>query len=200
MREVRPGGVVPDEITAKYEIHDWRNAVHVLSGAHPAEWADIIAVLGGFVLRKSDIMAGGGAKSNVSGTIDKAFYDLGWREHEFKTTFRVDGNERSSRTHKIDCLRGLVGLEIEWNSKDQTFVRDLNNFRVLFDLQVLDVGIIVTRTDALQGVFNSLGIGAKYGASTTHISKLLPRLSSGGGGGCPVLVFGIKPELYDPNS
>ena len=77
----------------------------------------IIAVLGGFVLRKSDIMAGGGAKSNVSGTIDKAFYDLGWREHEFKTTFRVDGNERSSRTHKIDCLRGLVGLEIEWNSK-----------------------------------------------------------------------------------
>jgi hypothetical protein len=91
-------------------------------------------------------------------------------------------------------------LEIEWNSKDQTFVRDLNNFRVLFDLQVLDVGVIVTRSDHLQGIFAELGIGAKYGASTTHMSKLLPRLLAGGGGGCPVLVFGITQLRYDPNS
>jgi CRISPR-associated protein Csd2 len=32
---------------------------------------------------------------------------------------------------------------------------------------------------------------AKYGASTTQIGKLLPRLEAGRNGGCPILVFGI---------
>lgn len=112
----------------------------------------------------------------------------------------VDQDVRDSSTHKIDCFKNRIGLEIEWNSKDQTFVRDLNNFRILFDLQILDVGIIVTRADELQRIFDSLGIGSKYGASTTHVGKLLPRLFANGGGGCPVLVFAITPQLYDPNS
>ena len=128
--------------------------------------------------------------------------DSGWREREVTTAVSVDHDVRESRTHKIDCLKSRVGLEIEWNSKDQTFVRDLNTFRVLFDLQVLDVGVIITRCDHLQEVFDSLGadIGKKYGPSTTHMQKLLPRLVSGGGGGCPVLVFGITQNLYDPNT
>jgi len=32
---------------------------------------------------------------------------------------------------------------------------------------------------------------AKYGASTTQMGKLLPRLEAGRNGGCPILVFGI---------
>ena len=28
------------------------------------------------------------------------------------------------------------------------------------------------------------------------MSKLLPRLNGGGGGGCPILVFGIRERLY----
>ncbi|HLH74893.1 MAG TPA: BglII/BstYI family type II restriction endonuclease [Chloroflexota bacterium] len=199
MRSLGGGGAIPPSIASKYEIHDWRNAVHVLSGAHPAEWGDVLAVLDGFVLKKSEVIIGGGRKSKISDSLDSAFYARGWEEKEFKTTFHVDDEERSSRTHKIDCYKNLVGLELEWNSKDQTFVRDLNNFRVLFELQVLDAGVIVTRCDELQQIFDSLGIGGKYGASTTHMAKLLPRLSSGGGGGCPVLVFGIRATLFDPN-
>jgi hypothetical protein len=110
---------------------------------------------------------------------------------------------RSKITHKIDCFKNRIGLEIEWNSKDQTYVRDLNTFRILFDMQICDVGIIVTRCDHLQEeVFDPLGaeIGKKYGPSTTHIGKLLPRLRAGGGGGCPVLVFGITRNLYDPST
>ena len=37
---------------------------------------------------------------------------------------------------------------------------------------------------------------SSYGASTTHLSKLLPRIRGGGGAGCPILVFGIKKSLY----
>lgn|GEM_PF-4809139 len=71
----------------------------------------------------------------------------------------------------------------------------MNNFRLLFELRALSVGVIVTRCDELQAVFNQLGRGKSYGNSTTHMSKLLPRLNGGGGGGCPIIVFGIRRKL-----
>ncbi len=192
---------MPDEISDTYEVHNWRNAVQIVAGSYPAEWEDILAVLGGFTLRKSHVIVGGKGKSQITISIDKQFASRGWKEHQVVTKFTVDDVEREARTHKIDCYKNRVGLELEWNSKDQTFVRDLNTFRILFDMQVLDVGIIVTRANHLQAeIFNPLGVGAKYGASTTHMGKLLPRIEAGGGGGCPVLVFGITRKLYDPNS
>ena len=96
----------------------------------------------------------------------------------------------------MDCFKNKVGLEVEWNNKDPFFDRDLNNFRLLFDLRALSVGVIVTRSDELQNIFNDLGRGSSYGMSTTHMSKLLPRIEGGGGGGCPILVFGITAKLY----
>jgi hypothetical protein len=87
-------------------------------------------------------------------------------------------------------------LEVEWNNKDPFFDRDLNNFRLLFDLRVIDVGLIITRCSDLQAIFNRLGKGKSYGNSTTHMQKLLPRIEGGGGGGCPILIFGISSKLY----
>ena len=108
----------------------------------------------------------------------------------------VDGRDMESPTHAVDCFKTRVALEIEWNNKDPFFDRDLNNFRLLFDLRVISVGIIITRCDELQEIFDSLGRGKSYGASTTHMSKLLPRIQGGGGAGCPLLVFGIRRSLY----
>jgi len=56
--------------------------------------------------------------------------------------------------------------------------------------------VIVTRASKLQTIFKSLGpkVGNKYGASTTHMEKLLPRIE--GGGGCPILAFGITGAKY----
>jgi len=89
-----------------------------------------------------------------------------------------------------------VALEIEWNNKDPFFDRDLNNFRLLFDLRAIDVGVIVTRGTELQQIFMRLGKGSSYGASTTHHEKLVPRLDGGGGGGCPILTFAISDQIY----
>jgi hypothetical protein len=108
----------------------------------------------------------------------------------------VDGAERESPTHSVDCFKGRVALEVEWNNKDPFFDRDLNNFRLLFDLQVIDVGVIITRCSELQNIFNALGRGLSFGNSTTHMSKLLPRLRGGSGGGCPIVAFGISERLY----
>ena len=60
----------------------------------------------------------------------------------------------------------------------------------------VSVGIIITRSDELQQIFNALGKGKSYGQSTTHMSKLLPKIEGGGGGGCPIIVFGITKKLY----
>ena len=68
------------------------------------------------------------------------------------------------------------------------FDRDLNNFRLLFDLRAIDAGVIITRCTELQTIFNRLGRGPSFGNSTTHMAKLRPRLDGGSGGGCPVVV------------
>src|SRR6185437_4902581 len=76
------------------------------------------------------------------------------------------------------------------------FDRDLNNFRLLFDLRAIQVGIIITRSWELQEIFKQLGKGSSYGKATTHHEKLWPKVEGGGGGGCPVLTFAIKPENF----
>lgn len=188
--------LVPTDIGAVYEVHEWRNAAGVLSTAHPAEWQDVLEALRSFRFATSEIVAGGKNKSALARKFDLFLGGRGWKETQFKTAIKVDKDERASPTHKVDCYKNAVALEIEWNNKDPFFDRDLNNFRLLFELRVIDVGIIVTRCSELQAIFNSLRIGSSYGNSTTHMQKLLPRLEGGGGGGCPILAFGISPKLY----
>lgn len=187
---------IPANLHNLYEIHEWRHASAVLTKDFPQEWKEICEVLSSFRLLKSRIVVPGGSKSLIAAAIDGPLTKLGWEEREFDTSIVVDGEVRESPTHKVDCFKGKVGLEIEWNNKDPFYDRDLNNFRLLFELRALSVGVIVTRCDELQAIFNTLGKGKSYGNSTTHMSKLLPRLNGGGGGGCPVLVFGIRRELY----
>ena len=100
-------------------------------------------------------------------------------------------------SHKVDYLKGRVAFDLEWNSKDQTFDRDLYAFRAFFDYNAISVGVLVTRSIGLNIILKELGILAKYGASTTHLGKLIPRLEAGRNGGCPVLVFGITPGLLN---
>lgn len=188
--------LVPDDLRQSYHVDEWRNAAGVLTTACPREWGEIVEVLRVLRLRRSEILAAGGGKSPISRQIDSRFYAMGWQEKQFRTAIQLDQETFASPTHKIDCLKGRVALEVEWNNKDPFFDRDLNNFRLLFDLRAIDVGVIVTRGSELQAIFKSLGKGASYGASTTHRDKLLPRIEGGGGGGCPVLTFAIKPELY----
>ncbi len=187
---------LPPYLLQQYEVHEWRHACAVLHGDYPEQWQDIINVLQEFRLPRSFIGVGGGNRSQVARWFDREFRQRGWRERGFRTQIVVDGRPTESPTHKVDCYKSGVALEIEWNNKDPFYDRDLNNFRLLFELRTVSVGVIVTRCDELQHVFDSLGRGSSYGESTTHMSKLLPRLEGGGGGGCPVLVFGIRRSLY----
>lgn len=188
--------LLPEDIRALYEVHEWKHACAILKGDFPHEWDDIISVLSDFRLRKSDVVTPGGRKSSVAERLDSALYSRGWVEKKFDTKVTIDQQELISPTHKIDCFKNRIALEIEWNNKDPFFDRDLNNFRLLFELRAISVGVIVTRCDELQLIFNELGRGSSYGMSTTHMSRLLPRIQGGSGGGCPILVFGISRNLY----
>jgi hypothetical protein len=188
--------LVPEELQRLYDVREWRNAAGVLATACPEEWQDIIEILSDFRLLWSEIEAAGGRKSPIANQLDGAFYERDWKEKQFDTAITLDNETFESPTHKVDCFKGKVALELEWNNKDPFYDRDLNNFRLLFDLRAIDVGVIVTRSTKLNSIFRNLGKYASYGASTTHSEKLWPRLDGGGGGGCPVLAFAITPELY----
>jgi len=188
---------IPKFVRENYEIHEWRHASAILSSDFPNEWKDICELLSQFRFCKSWLTVGGGRKSMVSQAIDDFLMARGWEEKQFETSVRIDDVSLDSPTHKVDCYRNKVALEIEWNNKDPFYDRDLNNFRLLFDLRAISVGVIITRCDDLQDIFESLGRGSSFGASTTHMSKLLPRVEGGGGAGCPILVFGISKSLYD---
>jgi hypothetical protein len=187
---------VPADIVARYEVHEWRNGLAILAVAHPKEWRNIVEVLRGFTLLKSDVMKPGGSKGLISSKLDSHFTQLGWVEKKFDTKIVVDSAEHIAPTHKVDCYKNRVALEVEWNNKDPFYDRDLNNFRLLFELRAIDAGVIITRCSELQQIFNKLGRGPSFGNSTTHMAKLLPRLEGGGGGGCPVVVFGIRGAAY----
>ncbi len=191
---------IPDWIKDHYEVFDFKHACAVLSNDFPAEWRDVIDLLNVFRLKKSWISVGGGRKSLVAEFIDHFLAERGWVEKDFNISIRVDDTMSETPTHKVDCFKNGIALEIEWNNKDPFFDRDLNNFRLLFDLRAIHAGIIITRCDELQDIFDSLDRGSSYGSSTTHISKLIPRILGGGGGGCPVLVFGISKKLYDADN
>lgn len=186
----------PEFIRENYELHEWRHACAILRQDFTNEYDDIIDVLSRFRLYKSHIEVGGGQKSKVAGWIDSELLAKGWAEKRFETSITVDDTVMESPTHAVDCFKNRVAIEIEWNNKDPFFDRDLNNFRLLFELRAISLGIIITRCDDLQDIFDSLGRGRSYGASTTHMSKLLPRIQGGGGAGCPLLVIGIKRSLY----
>lgn len=199
--------LVPEEIRQRYEPYESRHALAILHGSFPEHWENIMEVLRNFELRTSEIVIGGGGRSLIAESLDKQFEDRGWGKREFETRIVVDERDSSKKgkpvvhhretdtpTHEVDCFKSPVALEVEWNNKTEFFDRDLNNFRLLFDLRTIGVGVIITRHNSLETLFRELGVYSKYGASSTWMNKLVWRLKGGSGGGCPVAVFGIRAE------
>jgi hypothetical protein len=191
--------LLPQAVTDKFEVSETHHAASVLYTDFRAEWDDLTGMLSAFVLRRSEISTRGGRKSPISIGIDRFFYDRNWKEHKFKIKVSADNSITLAPTHQVDYFRNRVAVETEWNNKDPFYDRDLTTFRLLFELNVLSVGIIITRASELQDIFDSLGRGKSFGNSTTHMGKLVPKLDNRASGGCPVLAFGIKKSTYNPD-
>ena len=200
---------IPKEISELYEVHDFKHAAAILSQEFPNEFEELCQALRTFRSTKSNLTAPGGSESQIPKIFSSILRPLGWSERNLGAelnVFEIKGKKKkelkssiSHGSHKVDYLKGRVAFDLEWNSKDQTFDRDLYAFRAFFEYDAISLGVLVTRSNELDPIFKKLGIHSKYGASTTHMGKLLPRLEAGRNGGCPVLVFGITPKLMNSN-
>lgn len=195
-----------------YEVHDHHHAAAILIQDFPHLFIEICDVLLAFKLTEEQIKKAGGNESEIPKTFASLLRPLGWKEKKLTARMLVDDEEVSVDTHHIDFVKDKTAFDLEWNSKDQTFDRDLYAFRAFFEYGKISVAILVTRSDELEKYFDGLGeyvdkhgvkrkYGAKYGASTTHMGKLLPRLRAGRGGGCPILTIGItRKQIEDSHA
>lgn len=206
---------IDSDIQSKYEFFDYGHALEILHESFPEEWKEIQEALRRLKLTVDDISKAGGNESPIPKKFDDVLYPYGWREIRISGDLIVKKYPRQTAQrrgrfsdepfevetingyidgHNIDFLKNRVAFDLEWNSKDQTFDRDLLAMRTYFDCGLIDVGVIVTRAEELNEIFKDIGIMAKYGASTTWMGKLLYRLDSRRNGGCPILAIGIGKE------
>lgn len=203
--------LIPNEIAEKYEFYNFNGALEILTQTHINEFSEIVRALNDFSVETDDIMRKGGNESQVPKKLSALLRPLDWKELEISGDLIVrllEGKKMKAVSkeftlkefisgHKIDYVKGEVALDLEWNSKDQTFDRDLYAFRTFYECGVITCGVIITRSEQLNTVFEKLGgdIKKKYGASTTWMGKLLPRIHARRHGGCPILAIGITPKV-----
>ena len=202
----------------KFEFQNYGHALEILTQAFPIEWNELQDCLENLKITISDIQLPGGNETAIPKKFDDILYPLGWREIRITGDLLVKLYPRKASQrgrfsnvpfeekliegyidgHNIDFIKGKVAFDLEWNSKDQTFDRDLLAMRTYFDCGLIEVGIIVTRSEELNDIFKELKdikgkpLMPKYGASTTWMGKLEYRLKSRRNGGCPILAIGIK--------
>jgi len=213
--------VVGTHLRDRYSFLSYRSAAAILQQRAPVELSAILSLLDDFRVSKTEIRMPGGNRAVFTERFGDNASRLGFHqevhiEADLLVRLREGKGEKSPEigrilrkdyihNHLVDFWRGRVAFDFEWNSKDQTYDRDLFAFRSFFEAGVIDVGVIVTRE--LSGeFFKSLGfaldktgqpttrtVAAKFGASTTGMHKLGTRMAAGRSGGCPVLAVGILP-------
>ena len=209
---------IRDALMEKFEFQSYGHALEILGEAFPTEWNEIQDSLEQLKISKDEIIAAGGNETAIPKKFDDVLYPLGWREIRITGDLLVKlyprkANQRGRFSlepydekiikgyidgHNIDFIKEKVAFDMEWNSKDQTFDRDLLAMRTYFDCGLIEVGIIVTRSQELNEIFKEVKdksgspLIRKYGASTTWMGKLEYRLRSRRNGGCPILAIGIR--------
>jgi len=229
---------IPADLRERYEIYSYRSAATILATSHPVEFEELCQALREFTITETMIRTAGGNESDIPKLLSASLRPKGWHETIIRGDLMVEkisriqvGVQKNGKPkteehrelirrakyldgHKVDYVKGRVAFDLEWNSKDQTFDRDLYAFSAFAQTGVVDVGVLVTRGGAemvefIKGLGQSLTkqgqpeftktgaprmVGAKYGASTTWMGKLLYRMNAGRNGACPVLVVGITPR------
>ena len=214
---------IKSSLLNKYEFQNYGHALEILSEAYPVEWQELQDCLDKLLITVEDLKAAGGNETAIPKKFDEVLYPLGWSEIRITGDLLVKLYPRSGGLrgrfsdkpfdektiegyidgHNIDFIKGKVAFDLEWNSKDQTFDRDLLAMRTYFDCGLIEVGIIVTRSQELNEIFKELSddngntLMKKYGASTTWMGKLEYRLKSRRNGGCPILAIGIKKSCVE---
>ena len=220
--------IAPD-LLEKFEFYSYNHALEIITQAFPAEGSEIVDCLRQLRITTDDLRESGGNETKIPKKFDDVLYPRGWREIRISGDLHIKFYPRQAEQrgrfsqepfeekvipgyidgHNIDFLKNRIAFDLEWNSKDQTFDRDLLAMRTYYDCDLVSAGIIITRSAELNDIFKTIydydgktrqwkPILRKYGASTTWMGKLTYRLDSRRNGGCPILAVGIrKPCITD---
>ena len=209
---------IDQHLLSRFEFHNYNHALEIISQAFPNEWKEIMDCLRTLDITVADLREAGGNETRIPQKFDDVLYPYGWREIRITGDLHIKLYPRQAEQrgrfsnvpyeehpikgyidgHNIDFIKNRIAFDLEWNSKDQTFDRDLLAMRTYYDCDIISAGIIITRSEELNDVFKAIldqdgrPIMRKYGASTTWMGKLLPRLNSRRNGSCPILAVGIK--------
>lgn len=197
-----------EDLPEGYRYGVTRYADLILREAFPDRYRDLLAVLTEFQIDIDELTRGGGGRATHTIRFDSLLQSRGWGKRNISIAKLIDDRMiHSTRGHEIDMF-GVgsedeaypgIAVEMEWNNKDPFFDRDLLNFAALHREGALAVGVIVTRGPTLQRIVGSViktgktSRNMKYGTSSTHWDKIIPRINLGGGGECPIMVIGIEP-------
>lgn len=207
---VRKPGV--EGLPGGYAYGVTRYADLILRDAFPERYKELCGVLEAFRIEVQEILKGGGSRASHTRRFDSLLEQRGWGKRNITISKLIDDQLiHATKGHEIDMFAAGaaddpypgVAVEMEWNNKDPFFDRDLLNFMALHREGALAVGIIVTRGPELQRIVGpTVKTGertpsVKYGSSTTHWDKLVPRINLGGGGECPLFVIGIEPDRIE---
>ncbi|MCR6495098.1 hypothetical protein LJB71_01765 [Thermomonas sp. S9] len=214
---------VPQDVLARYQFAETRNAAAIFAATNRHAFDQLLTVLRNFQLKSSDLLNPGGQESDLAARMNRAFREHGWREARVDTLIqlslqrtplaaagevRLDPiiTETRNEGYKVDNFRDRIALDVEWNAKDGNLDRDIGAYRSLYDAALIDVGVLITRTLDLRDLGRHLALEAGMPpeqarrilntTTTTNREKLLPRLTRGDAGGCPILAVFICPETY----
>lgn len=216
---------IDSDLLDKFEFYNYNHAIEIITQAFSEEWLEVVECLRKLDITTNDLRESGGNETKIPKKFDDILYPYGWREIRISGDLQikfyprqadqrgrfsnVPSEERVTENyidgHNIDFLKNRIAFDLEWNSKDQTFDRDLLAMRTYYDCNIISAGIIVTRSHELNDIFKTVydfdknshswkPIMRKYGASTTWMGKLQYRLDSRRNGGCPILAIGIKKD------
>ena len=214
---------IAPELLEKFEFRNYNHALEIITQAFPEEWREIEECLRQLRITTDDLREAGGNETNIPKKFDDVLYPYGWLEIRISGDLHIKFFPRQAEQrgrfssepfeervipgyidgHNIDFLKNRIAFDLEWNSKDQTFDRDLLAMRTYYDCDIVSAGIIITRSAELNEVFKTIydydarsrqwkPILRKYGASTTWMGKLTYRLDSRRNGGCPILAIGMR--------
>lgn len=165
---------VPADLRARYDFYSYKHAAEILSTSCRAEFEELLNAMRTFSITLSDITTAGGNESQIPKRMNALLRPRGWRETRVSGDLlvrRLTKHETIRETkqgrrpaaedvqthvlpnfidgHLIDYVKNRVAFDMEWNSKDQTFDRDLVAFSAFAQTGVISVGVLLTRSAQL---------------------------------------------------
>lgn len=181
---MRISDYIDADLLDRFEFYNYNHAIEIITQAFPKEWSDVVECLRKLDITTDDLREAGGNETKIPKKFDDVLYPCGWREIRISGDLHIkfyprqaDQRGRFSSVpfeervtenyidgHNIDFLKGRIAFDLEWNSKDQTFDRDLLAMRTYYDCDIVSAETL--SGSCVTDGYHDMGIDAVYNDST----------------------------------